>query len=66
MGGHRGHVSPQKIAAPYIFKAASLIRTIHVHPECPPNQIMFLHQCVFLVPYYYKFLRGLYFCEFCE
>ena len=41
-GGHRGALPPQKIAAPYIFKAASLI---HVHPECPPNQIMFLHQC---------------------
>ena len=44
-GGAQGARAPQKIAAPYIFKAASLIRTIHVHPECPSNQIMFLHQC---------------------
>ena len=45
-GGTGGTCPPPKIAAPYIFKAASLIRTIHVHPECPPNQIMFLHQCL--------------------
>ena len=41
-GGAQGTGAPPKIAAPYIFKVASVI---HVHPEWPPNQIMFPHQC---------------------